>query len=96
MFICLFSFSNGQTSFNGGLGESISFGRFAMDSFSWVKRSSFNHNQYLEELGNCSAPGSVREKKAYFEAYYKAKKEALEKALADENTNIDNNGNKCW
>eukprot|EP00249_Psilotum_nudum_P023676 c28953_g2_i1 orf=1109-3031(-) len=68
-----------------GLGESISFGRFSMDTFSWARRSSFNHNQYQEELGNCSMPGSVRQKKAYFEAYYKAlaKKAALEKALAE-------------
>jgi hypothetical protein len=65
-----------------------------MDSLSWVKRSSFNHNQYLEELGSCSAPGSVREKKAYFEAYYKAKREALEKALADEKGAVDNDGIK--
>eukprot|EP00250_Pteridium_aquilinum_P019370 c24403_g1_i2 orf=382-2931(+) len=78
-----------HTTFDGGLGESVSFGRFAVDSHSWVKRSSFNHNQYLEELGNCSRPGSVRQKKAYFEAYYKAiaKRKALENALAEETVN---------
>eukprot|EP00249_Psilotum_nudum_P017873 c26531_g1_i4 orf=623-2254(-) len=82
-----------------GLGESISFGRFSLDTFSWVRRSSFNHNQYQEELENFSMPGSVREKKAYFEAYYKAlaKKKALERALAEglcatEDQNIDNMG----
>lgn len=74
---------------DGGLGESVSFGRFAVDSVSWVKRSSFNHNQYLEEIGNCSTPGSVRQKKAYFEAYYKAiaERKALENALAEETSN---------
>ncbi|KAH7420624.1 hypothetical protein KP509_13G014600 [Ceratopteris richardii] len=76
--------SQEHTVFDGGLTESVSFGRFAMDSHSWVKRSSFNHNQYLEELQNFSTAGSVRQKKAYFEAYYKAiaKKKALENALA--------------
>lgn len=81
-----------HTNFDGGLGESVSFGRFAVDSLSWVKRSSFNHNQYLEELGSCSTPGSVRQKKAYFEAYYKAiaKRKALENALAE----VSNNGDE--
>ncbi|KAI5055723.1 hypothetical protein GOP47_0029244 [Adiantum capillus-veneris] len=80
------SLTQEHTTFDGGLSESVSFGRFAVDSHSWVKRSSFNHNQYLEELGNCSTPGSVRQKKAYFEAYYKAiaKRKALENALAAE------------
>lgn len=65
--------------------ESISFGRFSLDSFSWVKRSSFSHNQYLEELENYSSSGSVAQKKAYFEEYYKtlAKRKALEEALAE-------------
>ncbi|MCO5548840.1 hypothetical protein L7F22_002302 [Adiantum nelumboides] len=83
------SLAQEHTTFDGGLTESVSFGRFAEDSHSWVKRSSFNHNQYLEELGNCSTPGSVRQKKAYFEAYYKAiaKRKALENALAAEGIN---------
>ncbi|MCO5559535.1 hypothetical protein L7F22_013136 [Adiantum nelumboides] len=83
------SLAQEHATFDGGLTESVSFGRFAEDSHSWVKRSSFNHNQYLEELGSCSTPGSVRQKKAYFEAYYKAiaKRKALENALAAEGIN---------
>lgn len=50
---------------------SISFGRFATESLSWEKRSSFSHNRYLEEVEKYSRPGSVIEKKAYFEAHFK-------------------------
>ncbi|KAM7468601.1 hypothetical protein LguiB_016163 [Lonicera macranthoides] len=51
---------------------SISFGRFENDhSLSWEKWSSFSPNKYLEEVEKCSTPGSVAQKKAYFEAHYK-------------------------
>lgn len=50
---------------------SVSFGRFENDSLSWEKWSSFSPNKYLEEVGKCSTPGSVAQKKAYFEAHYK-------------------------
>ncbi|XP_062111081.1 protein WVD2-like 7 isoform X2 [Humulus lupulus] len=52
---------------------SISFGRFENESLSWERRSSFSHNRYLEEVEKCSKPGSVIEKKAYFEAHFKKK-----------------------
>ncbi|KAL6983596.1 hypothetical protein U1Q18_016978 [Sarracenia purpurea var. burkii] len=50
---------------------SVSFGRFENDSLSWEKWSSFSPNKYLEEAGKFSTPGSVAQKKAYFEAHYK-------------------------
>ncbi|KAJ6689020.1 hypothetical protein OIU85_005435 [Salix viminalis] len=50
---------------------SVSFGRFESDSLSWEKWSSFSQNKYLEEVEKCAAPGSVAEKRAYFEAHYK-------------------------
>lgn len=40
---------------------------------SWERRSSFSHNKYLEEVEKCSTPGSVVQKKAYFEAHFKKK-----------------------
>nr|POF12518.1 protein wvd2-like 7 [Quercus suber] len=52
---------------------SISFGRFEKEPLSWERRSSFSHNRYLEEVEKCSKPGSVIEKKAYFEAHFKKK-----------------------
>ncbi|XP_073139329.1 protein WVD2-like 7 isoform X2 [Henckelia pumila] len=50
---------------------SVSFGRFENDTLSWEKWSSFSPNKYLEEVGTLSTPGSVAQKKAYFEAHYK-------------------------
>ncbi|CAK9155840.1 unnamed protein product [Ilex paraguariensis] len=55
------------------LTTSISFGRFVSQSLAWEKWSSFTHNQYLEEVEKYSKPGSVAEKKAYFEAHYRRK-----------------------
>lgn len=52
---------------------SISFGRFENEPLCWERRSSFSHNRYLEEVEKCSKPGSVVEKKAYFEAHFKRK-----------------------
>ncbi|KAG9144323.1 hypothetical protein Leryth_019417 [Lithospermum erythrorhizon] len=63
------------------LEPSVSFGKFENDSLSWEKWSSFSPNKYLEEVEKCSTPGSVAEKKAYFEAHYKniaARKAELE------------------
>ncbi|XP_060214419.1 protein WVD2-like 7 [Lycium barbarum] len=50
---------------------SVSFGRFDNDALAWEKWSSFSPNKYLEEVEKCSTPGSVAQKKAYFEAHYK-------------------------
>ncbi|KAL6573779.1 hypothetical protein OROHE_002238 [Orobanche hederae] len=57
-------------SFHSG---SISFGRFESEILCWERRSSFSHNRYLEEVEKCSKPGSVTEKKAYFEAHFRKK-----------------------
>ncbi|CAD5313611.1 unnamed protein product [Arabidopsis thaliana] len=56
---------------NPSLQVSVSFGRFENDSLSWEKFSAFSPNKYLEEVGKCATPGSVAQKKAYFEAHYK-------------------------
>ncbi|XP_062170965.1 protein WVD2-like 7 isoform X3 [Alnus glutinosa] len=64
-----FSFQQADSLHSG----SISFGRFENESLSWERRSSFSHNRYLEEVEKCSKPGSVIEKKAYFEAHFKKK-----------------------
>ncbi|KAK7386917.1 hypothetical protein VNO78_27292 [Psophocarpus tetragonolobus] len=56
---------------NHTLQVSVSFGRFENDSLSWEKWSAFSPNKYLEEVEKCATPGSVAQKKAYFEAHYK-------------------------
>lgn len=56
---------------SSGLQLSVSFGRFENDSLSWEKWSTFSPNKYLEEVEKCATPGSVAQKKAYFEAHYK-------------------------
>lgn len=55
------------------LTTSVSFGRFMSESLAWEKWSSFTQNRYLEEVEKYAKPGSVAEKKAYFEAHYKRK-----------------------
>ncbi|KAK8636776.1 hypothetical protein V6N13_124514 [Hibiscus sabdariffa] len=65
-----FSFTSLAESVHCG---SISFGRFANEPLSWERKSSFSHNRYLEEVEKCSKPGSVIEKKAYFEAHFRRK-----------------------
>ncbi|KAI3516342.1 hypothetical protein L1887_15256 [Cichorium endivia] len=64
------------------LGVSVSFGKYDNDSLSWEKWSTFSSpNKYLDEVGKCSTPGSVAQKKAFFEAHYK--KIAAMKAAAE-------------
>ncbi|KAH6792190.1 transcriptional regulator ATRX-like protein [Perilla frutescens var. hirtella] len=53
------------------LGESISFGRFTTETLSWERWSSFSHKKYVEEAERYARPGSVAQKKAFFEAHYK-------------------------
>ncbi|KAH6758564.1 hypothetical protein C2S51_018799 [Perilla frutescens var. frutescens] len=64
------------------LGESVSFGRFMSETepLSWDKWSSFSHKKYVEEAARYAQPGSVAQKKAFFEAHYK--KIAAQKAAA--------------
>ncbi|KAI5430871.1 hypothetical protein KIW84_035125 [Lathyrus oleraceus] len=73
------------------MGESVSFGRFMTESLAWDKWSTFsqNQNRYVEEAERFSKPGSVAQKKAFFEEHYKklaAQKAAalLEQATIDE------------
>ncbi|KAK1320522.1 Protein WAVE-DAMPENED 2 [Acorus calamus] len=69
---------------------SISFGRFEGESLSWERRSSFSHNRYLEEVERYSTPGSVTQKKAYFEAHFK------KKALMRQGSSLESpNGGEC-
>lgn len=79
-----------------GLGQSISFGRFMSESLAWEKWSTFSHNRYVEEAERYSRPGSVAQKKAFFEAHYKnlaARKAAvlLEQANAAASASSDQN-----
>lgn len=67
---------------------SVSFGRFEEESLDWERRSAFSHNRYLEEVKKYSRPGSVTEKKAYFEAHFKRK------ALLHAASNECQNGNE--
>ncbi|KAK9272262.1 hypothetical protein L1049_002633 [Liquidambar formosana] len=53
------------------LRDSVSFGRFVSESLAWEKWSSFSHNRYVEEAEKYAQPGSVAQKKAFFEAHYK-------------------------
>lgn len=66
---------------------SISFGRFETECLSWERRSSFSHNRYLEEVEKYSRPGSVTEKKAYFEAHFK-RKALLSRSSSDSQNGI--------
>ncbi|KAK7373430.1 hypothetical protein VNO80_06837 [Phaseolus coccineus] len=65
---------------NEALGQSISFGRFMSESLAWEKWSTFSQNRYVEEAERFTQPGSVAQKKAFFEAHYK--KLAAQKAAA--------------
>ncbi|XP_052138939.1 protein WVD2-like 7 isoform X2 [Oryza glaberrima] len=56
------------------LGESVSFGRFLAEPLEWGRWSAFAHNRYLEEAAHQSRPGSVAQKKAFFEAHYARKR----------------------
>ncbi|CAN4090712.1 unnamed protein product [Withania somnifera] len=71
------------------LGESVSLGRFTTESLAWEKWSTFPHKRYVEEAERYAQPGSVAQKKAFFEAHYK--KIAAQKAAAAllEQTNAD-------
>ncbi|KAM2330001.1 hypothetical protein ACFX1X_020891 [Malus domestica] len=65
-----FSFSFQADSLHSG---SISFGRFENEVLYWEKWSSFSRNRYVEEVEKSLKPGSVIERKAYFEAHFKKK-----------------------
>jgi len=83
---------------------SISFGRFELESLSWERRSSFSHNRYLEEVEKYARPGSVTEKKAYFEAHFRRKallRQAEKEGSPSENgsyesTTYEENNDRNW
>lgn len=56
---------------NRVLTESVSFGRFANETLAWERWSAFTQNRYLEEVERFTKPGSVAQKKAFFEAHFK-------------------------
>ncbi|KAH0929377.1 hypothetical protein BRARA_D01089 [Brassica rapa] len=58
------------------LSQSVSFGRFATENLEWGKWSSFSHKKYVDEAEKYSQPGSVAQKKAFFDAHYKKIAEA--------------------
>lgn len=51
--------------------ESVSLGRFMTESLSWEKWSTFSHKKYVEEAERYAQPGSVAQKKAFFDAHFK-------------------------
>lgn len=63
---------------------SVSFGRFENDLLSWEKWSTFSPNKYLEEVEKYATPGSVAQKRAYFEAHYKKIADRKTKLLEQE------------
>ncbi|XP_030544720.1 uncharacterized protein LOC115751125 isoform X2 [Rhodamnia argentea] len=80
-------FTNDATEGNPihALGQSVSFGRFVSEeSLSWEKWSSFSRKRYVEEAEKYSRPGSVAEKKAFFEAHYKKLAEKKAAALLEQ------------
>ncbi|KAJ0260562.1 Transcriptional regulator ATRX-like protein [Hirschfeldia incana] len=58
------------------LSQSVSFGRFTTENLEWGKWSSFSHKKYVDEAEKYSQPGSVAQKKAFFDAHYKKIAEA--------------------
>ncbi|GKB91884.1 WVD2-like protein 7 isoform X1 [Tanacetum coccineum] len=90
------------------LGESISFGRFTSESLSCENWSGVPQKRYVEEAKSFTQPGSVAQKKAFFEAHYKKiaaqkaaaaalleqeKAEAASRQLTDANKNIEDHVN---
>ncbi|KAL1211268.1 Protein WVD2-like 7 [Cardamine amara subsp. amara] len=81
-----FSYAAPEGDYLGALGQSVSFGRFMSEKLDWEKWSAFStQNRYVAEAERYSRPGSVAQKKAFFEAHYKklaaARKAAAEEAL---------------
>ncbi|XP_018466958.1 protein WVD2-like 7 [Raphanus sativus] len=74
-----------QDNTNRALSQSVSFGRFTTENLEWGKWSSFSHNKYVDEAEKYSQPGSVAQKKAFFDAHYKKIAEAKKaKASSDD------------
>ncbi|KAJ4888251.1 hypothetical protein Rs2_27999 [Raphanus sativus] len=69
---------------NHALSQSISFGKFMTENLEWGKWSTFSHKKYVEEAEKYSRPGSVAQKKAFFEAHYKRIAEAKKAATEEQ------------
>ncbi|GFP94081.1 hypothetical protein PHJA_001552500 [Phtheirospermum japonicum] len=70
------------------------------ESLSWEKWSSFSsspHKKYVEEAERYAQPGSVAQKKAFFEAHYKriAAQKAAAALLEQQNAAAQNDDNNC-
>ncbi|CAA7055199.1 unnamed protein product [Microthlaspi erraticum] len=68
------------------LSQSVSFGRFIEENLEWGKWSSFSHKKYVDEAEKFSQPGSVAQKKAFFEAHYKKIADAKKAKASDESS----------
>ncbi|WOK94179.1 protein WVD2-like 7 isoform X1 [Canna indica] len=77
------------------LSGSISFGRFEAETLSWERRSSFSHNRYLEDVEKYATPGSVNQKKAYFEAHFKNRPLLYLTSLGSQNEAIPQFSKHC-
>jgi hypothetical protein len=75
---CVGGIQNWKADMMSALGESVSFGRFLTEPLEWGKWSAFAHNRYLDEAAVQARPGSVAQKKAFFEAHYARKKRKSE------------------
>ncbi|KAM3372305.1 hypothetical protein ACQJBY_019283 [Aegilops geniculata] len=83
------------------LGESVSFGRFLSEPLEWGRWSAFEHNRYLEEAAGQSRPGSVAQKKAFFEEHYARKRKSADLDDVDEGRDVDTDaayggGGEAW
>lgn len=73
------------------LGDSVSFGRFMKESLDWDKWSTFSEKKrHVEEAERYSKPGSVAQKKAFFEAHYKRIAAMKAAALLEEENGSSN------
>uniref|UniRef100_A0A1J3FVT0 Protein WVD2-like 7 n=1 Tax=Noccaea caerulescens TaxID=107243 RepID=A0A1J3FVT0_NOCCA len=81
-----------MTATSSNVQVSVSFGKFENDdSLSWEKFSSFSPNKYLEEVEKCATPGSVAQKKAYFESHYKKIAERKAEIILDQEKQLERN-----
>lgn len=76
--------SHQQRAFAG----SVSFGRFASESLAWERWSPFSRDRYMEDVSKYATPGSVAQKKAYFEAHYKHVAAARKENAAASNSEV--------
>ncbi|CAA7014393.1 unnamed protein product [Microthlaspi erraticum] len=81
-----------MTATSSNVQVSVSFGKFENDdSLSWEKFSSFSPNKYLEEVEKLHTPGSVAQKKAYFESHYKKIAERKTEIMMEEEKQLESN-----